>query len=96
MIEDLKITQYGLNSILMGKQIFCWEMKHFFIVFIPVCDILLLIVSVKGGGGSIPQESLFGITYYEIQISTFGGSQNTSIQCGTKINTSIQCGTKLD
>lgn len=85
MIEDLKITQYGLNSILMGKQIFCWEMKHFFIVFIPACDILLLIVS----GTSIPQESLFGITYYEIQISTSGGSQNTSIQCGTKINTSI-------
>lgn len=70
-------------------------MKHFFIVFIPACDILLLIVK-GGGGGSIPQESLFGITYYEIQISTSGGSQNTSTQCGTKINTSIQCGTKLD
>lgn len=68
-------------------------MKHFFIVFIPAFDILLLIVR---GGGSIPQESLFGITYYEIQISTSRGSQNTSIQCGTKINTSIQCGTKLD
>lgn len=71
-------------------------MKHFFIVFIPAFDILLLIVRGGGVGGSIPQESLFGITYYEIQISTSRGSQNTSIQCGTKINTSIQCGTKLD
>lgn len=89
MIEDLKITQYGLNSILMGKQIFCWEMKHFFHSLYSCLWYSLANSKGGGGGGSIPQESLFGITYYEIQISTSGGSQNTSTQCGTKINTSI-------